>query len=257
MFEFIRDWLDRRIIGRSEITEKQWNHAFNELPLLHGLGKEDKRRLRELTIVFMHRKVFDGKHGLEITLPMKMHIALQACLPILNLGLYCYRKWYTIIIYPTAFVAKNVIRDEAGVEHHVHSELTGEAWHRGPVVLAWETSQRAGELDGHNVVIHEFAHKLDMQNGVANGYPPLHKGMDRNRWVATFSGGFDDFQERCQRNEHIGIDYYAATAPAEFFAVLSEVFFEKPSVLQHYYPDIYKLLRQYYRQDPLQRLHLA
>lgn len=255
MFQFIQDWLDRRIIRHSDISETQWEHAINELPLLYGMGGEDKRRLCELALVFMHRKVFDGKHGLEVTLPMKMHIALQACLPILNLGLECYRKWYTIIVYPSAFVAKNIIRDEAGVEHHVHSELTGEAWHRGPVVLAWEKSRRAGVLDGQNVVVHEFAHKLDMQNGVANGYPPLHKGMDRDRWVTIFSEGFADFQNRCKRGEQIDIDCYAATAPAEFFAVLTEVFFEKPGVLHHNYPEIYGLLRQYYRQDPLQRLH--
>ena len=222
--------------------------------MLYGLSTEEKQTLRELAIVFMHQKVFEGKHDLELSQPMILIIALQACLPILKLGLHCYKNWYTVIVYPSAFVAKEVVRDEAGVEHHVDSALNGEAWYRGPVVLAWDKTTRAGDTDGHNLVIHEFAHKLDMQNGVANGFPPLHKGMDRDAWVAAFTAGYEDFQAKCERGEDIGINGYAATAPAEFFAVLSEVFFEHPGVIQQHYATIYDCLRQYYKQDPLARL---
>ena len=254
MFYFIRNWLDRRVIKRSTITPVQWDHVFAALPLLYGFSPQEKQRLRELAILFMHRKEFEPKHGLEISQQMLMLIALQACLPILNLGLSCYRTWYTVIIYPSVFVAKNTFRDEAGIEHHVHSELTGEAWDGGPVVLAWDKTARAGDIDGHNLVIHEFAHKLDMQNGVANGFPPLHKGMNRNDWVRAFTEGYEKFQANVQRGIDVGIDSYAATAPAEFFAVFSEVFFERPAVLVRHYPEIYDQLVLFYKQNPLTRL---
>ena len=185
---------------------------------------------------------------------MKLIIALQACLPVLNLGLEGYGGWSSVIVYPSGFAPKRVIRDEYGVEHHVQSELAGEAWHRGPVILAWDETERAGIIDGHNLVVHEFAHKLDMQNGEANGFPPLHAKMDTVTWTEVFSAGFDDFQHKCSVGENIGIDCYGASSPAEFFAVLSEVFFERPDVLQRYYATVYQQLRWYYRQDPLARL---
>ena len=103
-------------------------------------------------------------------------------------------------------------------------------------------------------MIHEFAHKLDMQNGDANGFPPLHPGMDLKAWTEAFSVGFEDLQHRCSNGMHIGIDCYAASSPAEFFAVLSEVFFERPDVLQRHYVKVFEQLRLYYRQDPSTRL---
>ena len=250
MFQAIHDWLNRRIIRRSSITSSQWDKAFALIPLLNGLTAEEKQTLQELVILFLHRKVFEGAQGLEVTLDMKLVIALQACLPILKLGLDCYDGWMTVIVYPAGFAPKRVVRDEYGVEHHVQTGLTGEAWQQGPVVLAWDEAEHAGVIDGHNLVIHEFAHKLDMQNGAANGFPPLHKGMNIKAWTDALSTGFADLQHKCSHGEHIGIDCYAATSPAEYFAVLSEVFFERPDIIRSYYPDVYEQLLQYYRQDP-------
>ena len=122
------------------------------------------------------------------------------------------------------------------------------------MILAGDAIALAGIIDGHNLVIHEFAHKLDMLNGVANGFPPLHRDMQQEEWVEAFSNGFADLQHKCTKGKSRDIDCYAATAPAEFFAVLSEIFFERPDVIRHHYASIYILLRQYYRQDPLQRL---
>jgi len=254
MFDFIRNWLDRRIIRRSSITSAQWATAFAALPLLQGLTIDEKRSLQELAILFIHRKVFEGAHGLVVTRPMTLIIALQACLPILKLGLGGFEGWVSVVVYPSGFAPKRVIRDEYGVEHHVQSNLAGEAWQRGPVVLAWDETERAGFIDGHNLVIHEFAHKLDMQNGHANGFPPLHPEMDITVWTEAFRAGFEDLQHKCNTGEYIGIDCYAASSPAEYFAVLSEVFFERPDVLQQHYAAVYEQLRQYYRQDPLVRL---
>jgi len=254
MFNFLRSWLDRRIIQRSTITSIQWDEAFTSLPLLGGLAPDEKQALRELAILFMHHKVFEGAQGFVITQSMALIIALQACLPILKLGFGGYGGWYSVIVYPSGFAPKRVVTDEYGVEHHVQSNLSGESWQRGPVVLSWDDTEHAGFIDGNNLVIHEFAHKLDMQNGVANGFPPLHRGMDRSVWVKAFTTGFEDFQSKCERGKRIGINCYAASSPAEFFAVLSEVFFERPDVVSHHYTAIYNLLRQYYRQDPQSRL---
>ena len=122
-------------------------------------------------------------------------------------------------------------------------------------MLAWDQTEYAGYVDGCNLVIHEFAHKLDMQNGVANGFPPLHPEMDRDAWTRAFSTGFENFQRHCARGEDIGIDHYAASSPAEFFAVLSEIFFERPGLLRRHYGAVFEQMKRYYRQDPLLRLH--
>lgn len=254
MFQLIRDWRDRRIIQASGITPGQWQEAFSSLPLLEGLTGPEKRRLRELAILFLHHKVFEGAHGLVVTQAMTLIIALQACLPVLKLGLEGYEDWVSVIVYPTGFAPKRVITDEYGVEHHVQSNLSGESWQRGPVVLSWDGTQYAGIVDGSNLVIHEFAHKLDMQNGVANGYPPLHAGMDTTAWVEAFSAGFEDLQAQCRNGKASAIDCYGASSPAEYFAVLSEVFFERPDVLQQHSAAIYDQMQQYYRQDTLGRL---
>jgi len=254
MFQFIQNWFDRRTLERSTITSLQWAVAFVSLPLLRGLSADEKQGLQELAILFCHRKVFESTHGLVVTRAMKLIIALQACLPVLKLGLQRYEGWVSVIVYPSGFAPKRVIRDEYGVEHHVQSNLAGEAWHRGPVILAWDEAEHSGIVDGHNLVIHEFAHKLDMQNGEANGFPPLHEGMDSIAWTEAFNTGYEDLQRKCSAGQDIGIDCYAASSPAEYFAVSSEVFFERPDVLQRHYAAVYEQLRQYYRQDPLARL---
>ncbi len=254
MFNTIRNWLDRRIVARSSLTPAQWEAAFSSLPLLLGLSSNERNRLRELAILLMHRKTFEGAHGLDVTPAMSLQIALQACLPILELDLDAYEGWTSIIVYPSGFAPQRVFQDEYGVEHFVQSELAGEAWSRGPVILSWDDASRSGDVDGYNLVIHEFAHKLDMQNGYANGFPPLHAEMDATVWSRVFSKDFEDFQRKCNAGVNLGISDYAASSPAEFFAVLSEVFFEQPRVLDRHYASVYAQMRLYYRQDPLKRM---
>lgn len=254
MFAFLTNWLNRRIIKRSTISDQEWDDAFKTLPLLYGLNGEEKRRLQDHAILFLHHKVFEGAHELVITQPMALVIALQACLPILNLGFESYNGWVSVIVYPAGFAPKREVIDEAGVVHQGRDSLTGEAWQRGPVILAWTDVETAGVIDGENLVIHEFAHKLDMQNGVANGFPPLPKAMRRDNWVKAFTEGFERFVHDCQTGNAGGFNCYAATSPAEFFAVFSEVFFERPGMLRQHYPEIYIQLHQYYQQDPSARL---
>jgi len=254
MFNFITRWLNRRIIHNSTISDEQWQRAISTLPILDGLNANELRRLKELCILFIDAKEFEGARGLEVTEHMILIVALQACLPILNFGLKKYNQWYTIIIYPSTFITNRTVKDENGVVNDERAHLLGEAWHRGPVILSWDETENAGVIDGHNLVIHEFAHKLDMQNGEANGFPPLNYGMKRKSWVSAFTQGFEDFQKRCDTEQLYGISCYAATSPAEFFAVLSEMFFEKPKVINDIYPRIYQQLCLYYRQSPLERL---
>jgi Mlc titration factor MtfA (ptsG expression regulator) len=257
MFGFIRQWLNRRIINRSTITPDEWERAFAALPLLKGLGEDELQRLKELAILLMHEKSFEGAQGLVLSRPMILHIALQACLPILYLGIDAYDGWSSVIVYPAAFIPKRTFTDEMGVVHEGRSVLAGEAWQRGPVILGWQKVESAGEVDGENVVIHEFAHKLDMLNGVANGFPPLHSGVEAEGWVETFTAAFQDFQNQCDKLDYHQIDCYAATSPPEFFAVFTEVFFEQPALLKHHYPAVYEQLGRYYRQDPATRIGRA
>ncbi|MGD8569990.1 MAG: zinc-dependent peptidase [Gammaproteobacteria bacterium] len=250
MFAFLSKWRQERIIRRSTITGQQWQQALNRLPLLDRLDDNDKSRLIRLSILFLHEKSLEGAHHLELTGEMKRIIALQACLPILNLGLDWYDGWYSVIVYPAQFIPERKYIDEYGIEHRSNDVLSGESWHRGPVVLSWEDTEHAGEIDGHNLVIHEFAHKLDVLNGAANGFPPLHRGMDVTQWVDSFSEAYNDFHNRLLNRDELPIDRYAASSPAEFFAVISEVFFEQPDVVNRYYPGVFHQLKQFYRQEP-------
>jgi MtfA peptidase len=119
------------------------------------------------------------------------------------------------------------------------------------VVLSWEDTEHAGRIDGDNLVIHEFAHKLDVRNGQTNGFPPLHRGMDPARWSDAMAKAFEDLQQRYAAGKKLAIDAYAISSPAEFFAVFSEVFFEQPQIVNEHYPDVYQQFKQFYRQDPL------
>ncbi len=254
MFSSIKNWLNRRIINNSPMTQHDWDEAFSYLPLLKGFSEPEIQKLKELSILFMHHKTFEGAQGLIVTSVMKQVIALQACLLVLHLDLECYKNFVTIIIYPSGFVTSRNVTDESGVVDNIRVNTLGESWIRGPVILAWDDVKIAGKVDGENLVFHEFAHKLDMQNGVANGYPPLHSDMRVNDWVEAFTKGYKDFKHKCHADKLYGINCYAATSPAEFFAVFSEVFFERPEILKKHYADIHDLLEQYYRQTPLTRL---
>jgi Mlc titration factor MtfA (ptsG expression regulator) len=227
--------------------------VLQRFPFTRPLSPAEGDRLRELTILFLHEKHFSTAHGLQLNQAMRLHVAVQACTLILNLGTDYYRGWSEIIVYPAEFVPRHQYTDEAGIVHQGDQAYAGEAWLHGPVILSWADIAQSEYPDGVNVVIHEFAHKLDMLNGDANGYPPLHKGMIRPAWVQAFSAAYEDFCARVDRGEDPIIDPYASESPGEFFAVLSEAFFELPGVVQDEYPRVYEQLSQFYRQDPLAR----
>lgn len=243
-----------RIIKNSTITQQQWDEAYRSLPILKGLSAEENKSLKELCILFIHDKTFEGAQGFEITPKVLLIISLQACLPILKLGLDCYKTFSTIIVYPAGFKTNRKVTDENGIVDYDRTHLLGESWLSGPIILSWYDTETAGKIDGSNLVIHEFAHKLDMQNGVANGFPPLHSGLKLNDWVREFTKAFEYFERKCTGNDLHGIDCYSATSPAEFFSVFSEVFFERPDRIKKHFPEIHTLLELYYRQTPISRL---
>ena len=184
---------------------------------------------------------------------MRVTIAAQACLLILNLGLDYFEGWHEIIVYPDTFVVAREERDDAGVIHRNRDALGGEAWGRGPIILSWRDAQPGAHPHGHgsNVILHEFAHKLDMLNGAANGMPPLHADMSRPAWTEALSSAYANLYHKLQRHHKTAIDPYAIETPAEFFAVLTETFFEQPQYLFQEYPKVYEMFTQFYLQDPL------
>ncbi len=247
-------WRRARILERHLIPAMAFDATLARLPILHGLTPDELTRLREAASLFIHDKAFSAAGGAEVDDAIQIAIALQACLLTLNLDEDSYRGWSEIILYPDEFVRPRDEMDEVGVVHHSRDILSGESWHGGPLVLSLADVEASGLADGFNVVLHEFAHKLDMLNGEANGYPPLHRGMDASAWARDFSTAYENLCARVDAGKDTPIDPYAAVDPAEFFAVLTEAFFETPGVLHAEYPAVYGQLQQFYRQHPLGRL---
>jgi Mlc titration factor MtfA (ptsG expression regulator) len=255
MNRFQRWWL-QRFLRKHRIPLSLWEAAVSQAVVLERLNTADRHRLRELASRFLHNKSLVGVQDLEVTDEMRVLIAAQACLLILNLDFSYFAGWYEVIIYPDTFIVDQKKRDEAGVVHQTRHALGGEAWGQGPVILSWRDIQPGAypHRVGTNVIIHEFAHKLDMLNGAANGMPPLHSEMSRPVWTETLSTAYADFQLKLLSHNPAPINPYAVESPAEFFAVLTELFFELPQRLQETYPKVYEIFRQFYRQDPLSRI---
>jgi Mlc titration factor MtfA (ptsG expression regulator) len=242
---WLTNWRRRRVLRRHHIDDALWHAATHRLAFIPQTPK-----LRELALLFLSEKEFSGAHGLDVTDAMRVSIAAQACLPILKLGLDWYAGFSGIVVYPGDFRVRRSHTDEDGVVHEWDDELAGEAMPGGPVVLSWDA---AANDPGMNVVIHEFAHKLDMLNGEADGLPPLHAGMDRAAWAAAFREAYEGVCDALERDKETWLDPYAAEHPSEFFAVISEAFFEDPAETRRRYPDVYDQLKLFYRQDPLSR----
>jgi Mlc titration factor MtfA (ptsG expression regulator) len=256
MLERLQRWWTQRLLHRHRIPLSVWRQVLDASPLLARLDKQEQHRLRELASLFLQRKVVEGAGGLALDETARALIAAQACLLILNLGLDWFDGWSEVIVYPEAFIAPHRERDEAGVVHEGNRGLSGEAWGRGPVILSWadiDPLMRQLHHPGSNVVLHEFAHKLDFLDGAPNGIPPLHAGNSQPQWAEDFTRAYADLS-RHHRHHAAAIDPYATTSPAEFFAVVSEYFFEAPQRLQQPYPAIYDELRRFYLQDPIKRL---
>jgi Mlc titration factor MtfA (ptsG expression regulator) len=255
--QWLANWRRERILRRHPLDGRLWRSVVGRYPFTRALSAEEQSRLREQVILFLHEKSIVGAGGLALRDEMRVCVAAQACMLTLNLDLAYYRGWVEVIVYPDEFVAEYDYVDEDGIAHHVAAPMTGESWLEGPVILSWADAELRSGDPGYNVVIHEFAHKIDMLNGAANGFPPLHAGMNRAAWSRVFGAAFEDFGDRVARGEPTAIDPYAAEHPAEFFAVLSEAFIESPAAVRAEYGEVYRLLAAFYRQDPAERLEAS
>jgi Mlc titration factor MtfA (ptsG expression regulator) len=252
----ISRWETTRTIKKHAISDHLWLDATAKLPLIDMLDSVEKAHVRVLATQFLYEKAFSGALGFNVSDEMKVVIAAQACLEIFHLGIHAFDGWREIILYPDAFQVNREAQDESGLVSSQNHALSGEAWDKGPVILSWADVERDSYQlhPGSNVVIHEFAHKLDMLNGRANGMPPLHPDMEMAEWTESLSNAFEDLTESVIHHR-AKMNAYATTNPAEFFAVMSEYFFTAPELLFHRYPNVYKQLSRYFRQNTIERFN--
>jgi Mlc titration factor MtfA (ptsG expression regulator) len=252
MMAFFGNWRKKRALDKVQVDDAQWAAVEAHLPFLDHLSPDERQRLRDMARQLLAEKEWTGAQGLQLTPRIQLSIALQACLPVLNIGLEHYRGWVGIVVYPGDFIIPRNVMDADGVVHEYDDHVLGEAWEGGPVLVSWfDDPDDAG---GVNIVIHEFAHKLDMENGIVDGMPRLPAEMSRKEWIAAFEPAYEDFCRRVDaadlRGEETLLDPYGSEHPSEFFAVMSEAFFETPEVLRDEYPAVYEQLRRYYGQNP-------
>ncbi|HCW16945.1 zinc-dependent peptidase [Achromobacter sp.] len=272
-------WLKGRGARPAEVAEMQarispelWRQVLDAHPFLSVLNDGEAAQLLARSAWLLASKTINGAQGLEVSDGMRLSIAAQASLPILNLAPELYEGWDEIIVYPASFRIPRSRQDDDGVVHEYIEDAAGEAWEGGPLVLSWEDTQLSE--GGFNVVIHEFAHKLDLRSGFADGMPSLaaHRDLKPKVWRQVLDDSLDRFIAALDAVEaaippdvdpeseeadawygQLPMDPYAATDEAEFFAVSSEHFFVDPVPMQQALPEWYGLLRAYYRQDPLER----
>ncbi|MCW8879668.1 MAG: zinc-dependent peptidase [Kangiellaceae bacterium] len=230
----------------------EWRQILKKnVPYFYKMPADLQLQLKKHIQIFLSEKQFEGFEGVEINDEIKVTIAAQACLLILNRETGFYPKLKSIYVYPAAFVAQHSSRDTAGVLQQHQRVLSGESWELGKVILSWKDTKEGGtdHQDGQNVVIHEFAHQLDQETGVANGAPFL-RHREKGCWSGVLANEFETLQRQASQGIHSLLDHYGATNPAEFFAVASEVFFEKPYQLQKQHPALYRQLSGFYHIDP-------
>jgi hypothetical protein len=251
-----RRWRRARTLEKRAIPEPLWQLTLARYPFLAARPAAKVAALREMATLFLAGKEFSGAGGLEVSDEMAVAVAAQACLPALELGLSSFDGFVGIVVHPDAVVARREHEDEIGVVHEYDEELSGEAMHGGPVMLAWRDVDEAGEsaAEGYNVVIHEFAHVIDMRGGVTAAAEAHDRKSERGRWLRSLVLEHERFARRVDREVETFLDPYGAEALEEFFAVGSEAFFVAPQKLLHEQPRLYRLLAEFFRQDPARDL---
>jgi MtfA peptidase len=247
-----RERLESRILRRRPIPDSLWIETLARYPFIARRDAHDLAALRRLATLFLARKEFTGAGGLIATDEIATAIAMQACLPILHLGLESYDSFIGIVVHPDEVIAQREHVDDAGVVHAYEETLSGEAMSGGPVMLNWHDAARSGGPDerAYNVVIHEFVHVLDMRDGFPDGVPLLASRAQRQHWQKVLEQEYEIFCRSLEHDDDPVIDPYGAEAPEEFFAVAAEAFFLTPQLLQQSQPELYRLLQGYFRQDP-------
>lgn len=233
-----------------------WRRVLQRrVPLLQRLPVDLQLQLKKYIQVFVAEKAFIGCADLQVTEEMRVVIAAQACLLVVNRSMQHYDHVRQILVYPGSFLVQRTVIDDIGLQSDQRQTLSGESWSQGQVILSWQDTLEGAAVadDGRNVVLHEFAHQLDQENGAAQGAPPPAAGDTQHnpeRWKQVLSQAYDHLQGQVQRGEQGLFDHYGAQSPAEFFAVVTEVFFEKGAEMAERYPALYQELRGYYKVDP-------
>ena len=249
---------------RKKLTDAPFPPSWEEIirgNVAHYCMLEDDERaqLRALVQVFIAEKHWEGAGGLEMTDEIRVTISAQACLLLLGLPHNFYQNVESIVVYPSTVVTPQrrlgffeTAAEPAALEH----PIIGQAFSQGPVIIIWDAALMQGrhpEL-GHNVVYHEFAHKLDMLDGAADGTPPLHNRAEYRDWIRVCSHEYLRLKREAEKGGRSFLNAYAATNEAEFFAVATEQFFDQPQLMTANAPELYRVLHEYYRQDPYKRL---
>jgi MtfA peptidase len=249
----------RRRRWRSQPLSSQWIEIIEQnVPYYQILTLDERNELHGHIQVFLNEKEFEGCEGLEITDEIRVTIAAQACILLLNRQTDYFPLMSSILVYPHSYFAFASQRQPGGLVQEGIQARLGESWKRGPIVLSWDNVLRgaADPNDGHNVVFHEFAHQLDSESGAMDGAPSLPKATMYTAWARVLSNEYNSLLIDIEQNHQHLIDAYGATNPAEFFAVVTEAFFEKPLQLKSHHPDLYEQLQSFYQQDPASRLTL-
>ncbi len=235
-------------LRRRAIDDRLWRRTLKRFPFLVNGEQRDEAQLRRLTSLFLDRKEFTGAHGLVVTDDMAVAIAAQACLPVLHLGLAAYDSFVGIVVHPGPARVQREHMDDDGIVHRGEEILSGETSDGGPVMLSWKDVRAAGATaaDGYNVVIHEFAHVLDMTDGEHNGRPLLPPSISAADWDRSLAQAYERFCARVDAGEATALDAYGAQSLGEFFAVASETFFVQRALLAAEHPSVDQLLGEYF-----------
>ena len=255
LFLLVVPWF-RNLMRRKELLssplKEEWRKIISgNVPIYRRVPGEFRSELHGLINVFLSEKNFEGCGGLQITDEIRLCVAAQACILLLNRKTNFFPTLSTVLIYPGVYFAKGPRRIG---NQMIEDETTrlGESWTGGTVVLSWDhVKHEAVSLnDGQNVVLHEFAHQLDQEDGVANGLPVLGNGTNYIEWARILSGEYENLKFEVAHGVRDVIDAYGATNPAEFFAVATETFFEIPERMKARHPDLYEEFKKYYNLDP-------
>lgn len=246
-------WRRRRALA-APLSAARVDLLERAIPVYARLDDDLQRQLRQLVQQFLYDKKFVGCDGLTIDDDIRVTIAGQACLLLLNRFSRVFPALHTILVYPGAFLVPRNVVDAAGVVTPGRQDLLGESWGDGRVVLAWDHVRRgaADWHDGQNVVLHEFAHQLDSESGSTNGAPYLGSRASYRSWSQVLARDFAALRADAMLRQHTVIDHYGATSPAEFFAVATETFYEKPWQMAERHPALFDEFAKYYRVDPRQ-----
>lgn len=256
MFRWLEQRREARALRRHAIPDVLWHTTLLRYPFLRRPPAEEAV-LRRLTTLFLAEKEFQTAGDLSLTDDMAVTVAAQACLPVLHLGLDLYRGFVGIVLHPGEVYARRSVQDEDGLVHEYDEPLIGEAMEGGPVMLSWNDVRQADQAaqDGTNLVLHEFAHVIDLADGLCDGVPPMPDKARRAQWLTVWNDAYRAFCDRVESAEggltpHPLLDPYGAESLQEFFPVATEAFFCLPREFAAEYPLLYEQLAEYFRQRP-------